>query len=230
MNLKSSEKYAPAAFEDLVFPSPTVERTIRDYKDGHTTENLLLYGPPGTGKSTIARLIPALVEPNYCPGDVTVYHCSIFRKVEELQNKIGKQIPLFANGDRRYVILEEVDNLNVHAMQMLKSIMDIGQKVDALFVLTTNEVDNVSKPVIDRCEKVYVGLTSPEHWLSRARSIIQQETGNLLSDDQLLQIISTAKGSGRQAVKAIQKYLARRARHQVAQLASAYASQKEGVV
>lgn len=210
MTMNSTSKFAPREFDDLVFPNSSVERTIRDYKDGYTADNLLLHGPPGTGKSTIARLLPALIEPDHNPANVTTYFCSQYRKVEELQNKVGEKVTAYAfDGLRQYMIMEEVDNLHCHAMELLKSVMDVGEKMDVMFILTTNKLEEISWPVRDRCEAVFVGQTAPECWFPRARKIIQQETGTTVNDDTLFQVLSTANGSSRQSVKAIQKFLSR---------------------
>lgn len=210
MTPKSTKKYEPRSFGDLVFPSETVRRTIGDYKSGYTTDNLLLYGPPGTGKSSIARLIPGFVDANYSPADVVYINCGTRNEVKDLEALLrGPMTCGFFNGGRPYVILDEVDNLKPSAMAALKGYMDMGDRVNALFVLTTNNIDRLEPPVKDRCESLFVGHTRPEHWLNRARQIVQQEIGKNENDNTLLSVIETANGSGRETVRALLKYTSR---------------------
>ena len=56
------KNYPPIALNDLVVSDQGIKEFLEDYTKGYVVNNLLLVGNNGTGKSTIAKLLPTLVE------------------------------------------------------------------------------------------------------------------------------------------------------------------------
>jgi len=92
-----------------------------------------------------------------------------------------------------YIILDEVDNLTKLAQQSLKSALNTPR---GLFVLTTNNVSELDKGLLDRCVLVEMNAAEPTAYLETARAIIKASNASL-SDDELLPTIKAANGSFR---------------------------------
>jgi DNA polymerase III delta prime subunit len=92
-----------------------------------------------------------------------------------------------------YFILDEVDNLTKQAQQSLKSALNTTRGV---FILTTNNVSQLDKGMLDRCILVEMNAANPNAYLDIAKSIAD-ESGISLSSDELLPTIQGANGSFR---------------------------------
>ena len=92
-----------------------------------------------------------------------------------------------------YIILDEVDNLTKQAQQSLKSALNTTRGV---FILTTNNVSELDKGMLDRCILVEMNAANPNAYLDIAKSIAN-EAGISLSSDELLPTIQGANGSFR---------------------------------
>jgi DNA polymerase III delta prime subunit len=92
-----------------------------------------------------------------------------------------------------YIILDEVDNLTKLAQQSLKSALNTTRGV---FILTTNNLSQLDKGLLDRCVLVEMNAANPNAYLEIAQSIAT-EAGATLSNDELLPTIQAANGSFR---------------------------------
>jgi DNA polymerase III delta prime subunit len=89
--------------------------------------------------------------------------------------------------------LDEVDNLTKLAQQSLKSALNTSR---GLFVLTTNNVSELDKGLLDRCVLVEMNAAEPTAYLETARAIVKVSNATL-SDDELMPTIKAANGSFR---------------------------------
>jgi DNA polymerase III delta prime subunit len=92
-----------------------------------------------------------------------------------------------------YIILDEVDNLTKQAQQSLKSALNTTRGV---FILTTNNLSQLDKGLLDRCVLVEMNAAHPNAYMDIAKSIAN-EVGVTLSNDELLPTIQAANGSFR---------------------------------
>jgi replication-associated recombination protein RarA len=90
-----------------------------------------------------------------------------------------------------YIILDEVDNLTKQAQQSLKSALNTTR---SLFILTTNNVSQLDKGMLDRCVLVEMNAANPNAYLEIAKSIAS-EVGANISNEELLPTIQAANGS-----------------------------------
>ena len=101
---------------------------------------------------------------------------------------------------QHYYVLDEVDNLNAQAMAVLKSVMNTP---GCVFILTTNHFDKIEVGVRSRCHCIPFNAAPAEKWLPLAHRIMADAGLHGISDQQLLAVIQTGKGSARDITDAL---------------------------
>jgi len=203
--LTKGNNHAPQTIDDIIFGNTESKLRIQDIVKG--TEEIpycgksaiLLYGAFGTGKTTLAKMLPnhiefgkikeELVWPEEFIGCQQGFNGP---QVMSLIDSVLSKSSLNASG-LHYFIIDEVDNLTKLAQQSLKSALNTTRGV---FILTTNNVSQLDRGLLDRSILVEMNAANPSDYLSIAKSIIK-EAGVTLSDEELLPTIQAANGSFR---------------------------------
>ena len=164
---------------------------------------ILLHGPYGTGKTTVARLIPELMEQARGGKDAIyyLYPCAQSKNGSNLIALIERstEVISFNHGGLHYTILDEVDNLTDAAQRSLKAIMT---GLYGVFILTTNHIGEIDKGIVSRCHVIHMLEANPKDWLPRFKEIILSMGANLPPDSSLIPIIKQCNGSGREVLTA----------------------------
>ncbi len=194
--------YTPKSLADIVFCDDLNERKITDIINGYTAfpnadvNAILLYGPPGTGKSTLATMLPDLIEATLGgqPGWYRYERIYAPKNDAALIESLARTAETMPMGHYQHIVLDEVDELTPSAMNGLKSVM--GSR-NAVFVFATNRIDRIDSRVKDRSIMVDFRAALPERWLPFARRVMADYGVPDITDAVLAQVIAGQNGSAR---------------------------------
>jgi DNA polymerase III delta prime subunit len=207
----------PQTIDDIIFGNAESKLRINDIVTGAEPlpssgkSAILLYGVFGTGKTTLAKMLPNHIE--YGKTKEELVWPEEFIACQQGFN--GPQVMTLIDGilsksslnvsGLHYIVIDEVDNLTNLAQQSLKSAMNTTRGV---FILTTNNVSQLDKGLLDRCVMVEMNAAPAREYLNVARAIVAKRRAEI-TDDDLLPTIHASNGSFRNLVHNIDR-LARR--------------------
>lgn len=149
-----TEKYRPDTIADMILPKD-LKATFYQFVEQKDFQHLLLAGSAGIGKTTVAKAML-----NSIGADHILINASLQNGIDVLRNQIADYASTMSfYGGRKFVILDEADNLT-NVMQMaLRSFMEEYSK-NCGFILTANAKNKIILPLQSRC--AVIDLTIPK--------------------------------------------------------------------
>ncbi len=173
---------------------------------------LVLFGLHGTGKTTLARLLPGLLETakvdpasaNMAPGALvdTQSPSDHYNSCQQGQNGLTliqgiESTTSFVTWNAsalHYVILDEVDLLTAAAMTSFKSVMN---RKNVVFIMTTNRLEKIDPGIQNRSVLIDMNQPPVANWRPLLRRIYTQANLTPPSDAVLDQVVQAGRGSAR---------------------------------
>lgn len=185
---------------------------------------ILLHGTWGTGKSTLAKLLPGLLEtafsgtwdmaqgvgkmpspvPDHC--QTQVFRCGgglSSTTITQTVSNFNNRMPMWHFSKHDYFVFDEFEKLTIGAQQSLRSVMDLPR---SMFFFTTNYLSKVDPGIVNRCHLVEMNqITTPSVYVPLGQSILQNMgvAAGVVSDTTLQGFAAQARGSLRDYTHAV---------------------------
>lgn len=214
----------PNCLDDFLFSNPTDRQKLElilqrklPFPFGGKS-GILLHGTWGTGKSTLAKLLPELLEVAYAnTWDTTqsvsqmsatnpfatateVFSCGgglSSTAITHTISKFNSRMPLEHYSRHNYFVFDEVEQLTVGAQQSLRSTMDLPR---CMFFFTSNYLSKIDKGIVNRCHIVEMNqVTAPNAYIPLGQNILKNMgvAAGVVADTTLQGHASQARGSMR---------------------------------
>jgi replication-associated recombination protein RarA len=208
--------FSPTSLDDFVISNPTSACMLQSILDGRLPFPLMkraicLWGTYGTGKTTLAELLPGLLEvsgklaksahPGSLFGGDYYWHltpCGFGTNSVSMTLDMKKRMvsdACYSPSGWHYEILDEVDVLTLAAQTSLKSL--ITQASSTIFIFTTNHLPKLDRGLVDRSLLIEMNQPKPEQMEEMGRRFLRKMglTGDEVEEPALHAMAAASRGS-----------------------------------
>lgn len=169
------EKYRPLTLSDCILPK-ALTATLKGIIAKQDMPNLLFHGRAGTGKTTVAKALCKDLG-----ADAMLVNASDDRGIELIRTRIKDYASSTSlSGTRKYVILDEADQLTNDAQPALKAMIEEFSH-NCGFIFTCNDLQRMIEPLQSRCSVIDFAVPAAERnaiavaYMSRCSEILTTE-------------------------------------------------------
>jgi DNA polymerase III delta prime subunit len=173
---------------------------------------IIFHGLHGTGKTTLAHLMPGLIESarstnvlkTALAGEVIdtldtpydSYACASSNNSTQLISTINNRTILVppTKSNLHYIVLDELDNLTDLAQASLKAIMN---RTNVVFLITTNNLNKIDMGIQNRSIPIDMNVPPPKQWRPILKRVFTGAGLTPPPDTVLDQTVIAGRGSAR---------------------------------
>ena len=199
--------FTPTTLDDMVFGNATAKSKLEDIVSGNLPfpafgkSGILLYGAWGTGKTTLACMLPDMMERARGGEDsgYRLHNCAMGGDGASTVQAICGQSNFvsFTHSKLHYFVLDEFDNWTTRTQQTLKAAMNYP---NTAFIFTTNYIEKIDDGIKSRSYLIQMDAALPADWLPVMHQVISTCGGMIPPDCTLLPIIHGCDGNARDIV------------------------------